>query len=48
LDTSHDKIANSKGNAGGARFVGAFTVNSAVFFGEDAEHLFGKLSSRSS
>jgi hypothetical protein len=47
LDTSHDKIAYSEGNDG-ARFVGAFTVNGAAFFGEDTEHLFGKLSSRSS
>jgi hypothetical protein len=44
LDTSHDKIANSEGN-GGTRCVGAFAMESAAFFSEDTEHLFGELSS---
>ena len=47
LDTSHDKIANGKGN-GGTRFVGALAVDGAAFFGEETEHLFGELSSGSS
>jgi hypothetical protein len=47
LNTSHDKIADSKGN-GGARFVGSFSVKSAAFFGEDTEYLLGELSSRPS
>jgi hypothetical protein len=47
LDASHNKVANSKGN-GGARGIGAFTMNSTTLFGKQSKDLFGELGSRAS
>ena len=44
LDACHDQVTNSIQNRG-ARGIGAFTVQSATFFGQKAQDLFSELSS---